>query len=182
MLMMQFNIQANITLFGVASQSSTNNGGVASHAIDDNVESITETSGNDVETWWKLDLRTVSSIAEVVIYNRGDCCSDRILGFHLLIWYEGEVVYSSENEDPDESSTIKDIYSFSLTGVKRADEVKILIPGANKVLSIAEVQVYGSENVRFHSLLNNLYYVFKSAQYLRINLLFISFLGEYDWN
>merc|ERR1712038_1162038 len=146
-------LPVNIALLGEASQSSTAHGAVASRAIDDNTDgiwqndSVTHTSGNDAETWWKLNLRTVSSISEVVIYNRSDCCSNRILNFVLIVRYEGQDVYSSEIEDPDESSTDKEMYSFSLSEVKMADEVEIALPGANRILSLAEVQVYGSEDV-----------------------------------
>merc|ERR1712012_850090 len=129
-----------------------NHGGIASRAIDDNTDgtwqndSVTHTSGNDAETWWKVHLRTVSSISEVVIHNRNDCCSYRILDFHLIIRYEGAVVYSSEISDPDQSKTDKEMYSY-LTELKLADEVEIALPGANRILSLAEVQVYGSEDV-----------------------------------
>jgi len=138
----------------VASQSSTNHGGVASRAIDDNTDgiwqndSVTHTSGNTSETWWRLNLRAISSISEVIIYNRSDCCSYRILGFQLIIWFEGEVVYSSETEDPDQSSIDKSIYQFDISEVDQADEVEIVLPGTNRVLSLAEVQVFGIEQIQ----------------------------------
>merc|ERR1712134_58707 len=78
-----------------------------------------------------------------------DCCSERILGFELIVRYEGVSVYSSETEDPDQSSTNAPIYRFDLSGVDLADEVEIRITGTNRILSLAEVQVFGREQMSF---------------------------------
>merc|ERR1712232_34054 len=142
---------ANIAIHGRASQSTTRNGGVASRAIDNNTNgfwqfnSVTHTD-LDVNPWWKVNLRTVSSIFEIIVFNRSDsCCSDRILGFELIVRFEDTVLYNSKTEKPDETNVNKDKYVFEISGVNRATEVEIILPGANRVLSIAEVQVLGIE-------------------------------------
>merc|ERR1712232_1044951 len=144
---------ANIAIHGRASQSTTRNGGVASRAIDNNTNgfwqfnSVTHTD-LDVNPWWKVNLRTVSSIFEIIVFNRSDsCCSDRILGFELIVRFEDTVLYNSKTEKPDETNVNKDKYVFELSGVNRATEVEIILPGANRVLSIAEVQVLGVEEI-----------------------------------
>ena len=95
--------------------------------------------------WWKVNLRRPSSISQVFVYNRSDCCPDRILNFELIVRYEDTVVYSSKTRAPDESSTAKGIYTFNITDVTQATEVEISLSGEDRILSIAEVQVFGTE-------------------------------------
>jgi len=87
--------------FGTARQSSTGYGGVASRAIDGvtdgnwfrkvrpfniSVSSVTSTSNdtvggpNDSAPWLEIDLKAPRAVGEVVVYNRTDCCADRLSG------------------------------------------------------------------------------------------------------
>ncbi|MFT4542871.1 MAG: hypothetical protein ACI841_001612 [Planctomycetota bacterium] len=84
---------------GEASQSSVASGGDPARAIDGNTDgdypggSVTHTS-EDRDAWWELDLGELRMIDRVVIWNRTDCCGERLQGFslqlldkrHKLIW------------------------------------------------------------------------------------------------
>jgi hypothetical protein len=35
--------------------------------------------------WWMVDLERVHTVVSVAIYNRGDCCQDRLVGAHMLL-------------------------------------------------------------------------------------------------
>merc|ERR1719399_2080996 len=65
------------------SQSSTGYGGGASRAVDGNTSgnwghsSCTHTNKNSNE-WWKVELGAQYSIDKVVVWNRSDCCADRL--------------------------------------------------------------------------------------------------------
>lgn len=73
-----------------ASQSSTASGGVASRAVDGNTDghfaynSVSHTN-SQLEAWWQVDLGSSFSLAEVEIWNRTDCCMDRLSNFYLFV-------------------------------------------------------------------------------------------------
>merc|ERR1739842_137673 len=80
----------NLALYKVASQSTTyiqpDNAYSwdASKAVDDDINTGIHTirrTGN----WWIVDLGTLCTITSVIIYNRRDCCQDRLDGAILSI-------------------------------------------------------------------------------------------------
>ena len=74
-----------------ATQSSTAHNGVAGRAIDGNTDgvyarsSVTHTAENDKQSWWEVDLGAVREIYHVKLFNRTDCCTDRLRNFNILI-------------------------------------------------------------------------------------------------
>ncbi len=68
---------------GKATQSSIGSDGDPARAIDGNKDQIY--TGNSVthtttenNPWWQVDLGGVKDIGRIVVYNRGDCCGDRL--------------------------------------------------------------------------------------------------------
>jgi hypothetical protein len=98
-----------ISLRGKAKQVSMASGGVASRAIDGittggySDKSVTHTqAGNFV--WWELDLGSQQAITKIVLYNRTDCCSERINPARVLLLngakevvWQGAVVSNSSS-------------------------------------------------------------------------------------
>jgi len=84
----------NLALHKPASQSSTVSGGAPERAVDGNTDgvynnnSVTHTNA-DALAWWQVDLGAVTDIGEVIIYNRTDCCSDRLSNFDVRISNDG---------------------------------------------------------------------------------------------
>lgn len=76
------------------SQSSTLNGGGASRAVDGKTDgdwnngSVTHTNF-ELGPWWQVDLGAMTSIGEVVLYNRTDCCSTRLADFDVQLSNDG---------------------------------------------------------------------------------------------
>ncbi|MCP3976353.1 MAG: hypothetical protein GY720_17855 [bacterium] len=76
----------------VATQSSTFPGSYGPElAIDGNVSgtdldvhSITQTNF-DVEAWWELDMLSSIQVDRVMLWNRTDCCADRLADFYLFV-------------------------------------------------------------------------------------------------
>ena len=70
---------------GTASQSSEEYGGEAGRAIDGNKEqafsedSVTHTKVENYP-WWQLDLGQPAMVGKIKIWNRSDCCGDRLEG------------------------------------------------------------------------------------------------------
>ncbi|RME05412.1 MAG: hypothetical protein D6816_08940 [Bacteroidetes bacterium] len=108
--------------------------------------SITHTNYED-NPWWEVDLGKVYDISAIKIYNRADCCWQRLQNFYVMV-SEKPIAASSTSEmqyvkgplgftGPDEK--VKE-----LNGNARGQYVRIFIQGSNQILSLAEVEVFGS--------------------------------------
>lgn len=68
-------------------QGSTHGWGISELAVDNNVDgnyfnqSVTHTLS---ENWWEVDLGGIKDIKEVQIWNRTDCCEDRLRDYYIL--------------------------------------------------------------------------------------------------
>ncbi len=80
----------NLALNQPAEQSSTYGNGVAGLSVDGNRTGSDPWSADlqhttvEFQPWWQVDLGEVSSIEEVVIYNRTDCCAGRLNNFYIM--------------------------------------------------------------------------------------------------
>ena len=105
---------------GVALQSSTGWGGVASRAIDGNTNgnygsnSVQHT--NDSDPWWQVTLPSPANLDSVHIWGRTDCCASRLNDFDLVI---------------KDASNVE-IYRQQHTGVGTE-------PGSNRLISLASL-------------------------------------------
>ena len=93
----------NIATGGVASQSATEGGAMAGRAIDGNTSgdfaqgSGTHTPASEAP-WWELDLGKSQSVEQVTVWNRTDCCGDRLNNFTLqLLDRRREVLFERKN-------------------------------------------------------------------------------------
>jgi hypothetical protein len=73
-----------------AAQSSVANGGEASRAVDNNIDtlwgggSVTHTN-DEAYPWWMVDFGRQVKISGLRVYNRGDCCQEYLQGFTVYI-------------------------------------------------------------------------------------------------
>jgi hypothetical protein len=134
-----------------ASQSSTAYGGDASKAIDGSTNgafysgSLTHTEENTLNPWWMLNLNSVNTVNKINIWNRTDCCSERLSDFYVFF---SETPFSSY--DPAvllANSSVWNYFHKGPAGEKASIDVNkvgqyllILIPGT-KTLALAEVEV-----------------------------------------
>ncbi|XP_068136063.1 uncharacterized protein [Hyperolius riggenbachi] len=142
-------IDANVALYGVASQSSIYRGeSSANKAIDGNLDthfdadSCTHTS-NEVSPWWRVALKQPHKISKVIITNRGDCCWDRLTGASILI---GNSLENNGNNNPScaEISTIQNSGALTFQCNDMVGQyVNIIIRGKQQYLTLCEVQVFG---------------------------------------
>jgi len=106
-------------------------------------QSCTHTNRNGKQTWWAVDLGKYYDITEVTVYNRKDCCSERLSNFvvEVLDQHEKEVgtCGNGGNMARVESKTIK--CATALTG----QFVVIYLPTPN-YLTLCEVKVKGTES------------------------------------
>lgn len=86
------NAQTNLAPAGVASKSSNfQNSYFATRAIDGNRNgalnnnSVASTAGSTTTDYWQVDLGSSNAINAVNIYNRTDCCGNRLANVWVLL-------------------------------------------------------------------------------------------------
>lgn len=87
--------------------------------------------------WWRVDLDQDYAVEEIVIWNRTDCCSERLRNFTVTLWDDGTQVWSgvwAQSGGPAPST------SFLLGAVGDAVMVQL---NRQDYLHMAEVQVFG---------------------------------------
>jgi hypothetical protein len=145
----------NLATSGTASQSTTDWGGVSERAIDGNTnglwwnDSVTSTDHNFANSWWEVDLGQLSTISEIVLWNRTDGWGDRLNNFEIFL--DGVILFSTASSP---FSVPAPSFSFSVGGLdgQTVRIQKFADTGGNgidpdgtggSILSLAEVQVFG---------------------------------------
>ena len=78
-----------------ATQSGTGFGGDASRAVDGNTNgafgagSVSHTATDGPDQWWQVDLEEALNIGYVVLFNRSDCCADKLHDFTVRVSTDG---------------------------------------------------------------------------------------------
>lgn len=133
---------ANLALNKTATQSTDPGwGGPASKAVDGNTDgnwlngSVTHTN-YDNQAWWQVDLGSLQWVQNVELWNRTDCCPERLSNFNVILLDASQTVVSSVNV-PGNGGTPSTV---QINGTARY--VKVQLVGTN-YLSLAEVRVMG---------------------------------------
>ncbi|XP_060134164.1 uncharacterized protein LOC118089696 [Zootoca vivipara] len=124
----------------------------ASKAIDGNCDgnffhgSCTHTNA-EKEPWWHVDLGEQFAISTVVVKNREDCCSERLLGAEIRV---GDSVADHGKSNPL-CGNITDPRRGSFTSLNchwlKGRYVSVNLPGEASTLTLCEVEVYGTKLV-----------------------------------
>ena len=143
----------NLAAGKAASQSSTIIGAAASNAVDGNTDgnfghaSVTH-SNVEANAWWQVDLGASANISSVVVWNRTDCCMERLSDFWVFL---SDTPFSA-SDTPAILQTRAGVWMGRQTGT--TDSATFLATGAHaryvrvqlsatNYLSLAEVQVFG---------------------------------------
>lgn len=132
------------------SQTSTDFGGESSRAVDGDSDgnfdhgSVTHTKQED-NPEWHVSIEP-GSIESITIFNRTDCCSDRLRGAE--VW-----IRRFSLDKWERVATLKKVaptYKIHVGTTTRGpyEEVKIVLPGRARFLSLAEVSVTGYRLLR----------------------------------
>ncbi|CAH1276936.1 LPA, partial [Branchiostoma lanceolatum] len=145
----------NVALGKTAFQTSTlAYRGAASLAVDGNsaanyhAGSCTHTAhmpGEDTPSWW-VDLGQSYVVDRVVIFNRQDCCSDRINPFNVHIGDSDQVNSNPKCGGDHQINVNQPSISISCQGMK-GRYVGVRLPGPLRVLTLCEVQVFSAHIV-----------------------------------
>jgi len=138
----------NVALRKPARQSSTPS--LEAHAglaVDGNLDgdyhagSVTHTY-KQRNPWWEVDLKKLYTIEYIHVYNREDCCKDRLAGFNVSIYNGNTLKFSKtmpRNKTPDYETIIE-------VPKVQGNKVKVSIPeipGRTEHLTLTEVEVIG---------------------------------------
>ena len=134
---------SNLALSGVATQVSTDYGGDASRAIDNNTDgsygnnSVTHTESNESAAWWEVYLGAEKNIGDINIFNRtGRNYGDRLSDFTVsVIDINGNTTFSQVVTTAPNPSLIVDASGAI------GNKVKIQLNESGP-LSLAEIQVF----------------------------------------
>ena len=109
-------------------------------AVDGDINNFTHTETNTSPSWWRVDLGDVYDINQIVIYNRQNCCPDRLSGSQVMIG----VLDSDDSNDYEEVFTLDNGLQQDRTGLTVRGRYVMVYQSGTSVLSLGEVQVYGS--------------------------------------
>ncbi|KAH1178477.1 hypothetical protein KIL84_012179 [Mauremys mutica] len=106
--------------------------------------SCSHTQGES-DPWWNVDLGSRYSVSTVIVKNREDCCGERLKGAQIHV---GDSKDGQGKQDPI-CGTITDTTPGSLSTIscdgRKGRYVTITIPGRVEVLTLCEVEVYGTQ-------------------------------------
>jgi hypothetical protein len=146
----------NLALAKSASQSSViSYTAVPYKAVDGNTDgnfddgSVTQTSLN-ANAWWQVDLGASSTVTSIVIWNRTDCCGDRLSDYWVFLSdtpfgvMDTPATLQSRAGTWSSHQTVAPHPSATITVPSAAGRyVRVQLSGTN-YLSLAEVQVMGT--------------------------------------
>ncbi|NNE98364.1 MAG: phosphatidylinositol-specific phospholipase C domain-containing protein [Pyrinomonadaceae bacterium] len=141
------NGQRNLAIGKITKQSSTyGSGGDSSRAVDGirngNFfrKSVTHTN-EQKGAWWYVDLGAIYNISEIRIYNRTDCCLDRLKDFRIVV--SDRLPSSTVRGTPFGYIQSTKTSPIILKNNKRGRYITIY-KNTRGILSLAEVEVYGT--------------------------------------
>ena len=143
----------NLAQNKAATQSSTAYDGAPTRAVDGNTNgnwsgsSLTHTDYQS-NAWWQVDLGAVANLAQITLWNRTDCCAERLSNFYLFVSttdmagrsYSDLLNDSSvwRQHTPGQAPT-----QLTIPAAVNGRYVRVQLAGGN-YLSLAEVQVWES--------------------------------------
>ncbi|MBU1879076.1 MAG: DUF11 domain-containing protein, partial [Chloroflexi bacterium] len=142
----------NVARGRTATQSSTWSSGTADRAVDGNADgnyshnSVTATN-REQYAWWQVDLSRIQWLDAIQLWNRTDCCGDRLSNFYVFV---SDAPFASNN--PNTLLGDPNVWNYHVTGQggrpttvipnRTGRYVRVQLVGTNN-LSLAEVQVWG---------------------------------------
>ncbi len=137
----------NLALNRPASQSSDFSGIIASFANDGNTSNFSHTESNGA-AWWEVDLGSINNISHINVWNREDCCANRLEAYQIFV---SDVPFVSKDIVETASQNGNGVYFQEAIAQRPTRQnigrtgryVRIQLSGTN-FLHLAEVEVFGT--------------------------------------
>jgi len=146
-------VSTNVAKGKAAAQSSTHATQAASRAVDgnqsgDNVLDSVSHTNSESQAYWQVDLGSAANLSEIVLWNRTDCCADRLANFHVLVSdtpFSGTSLARAQGTPGVTGLHFAGVMGqtgrFALSRTGRY--VRVQLEGTN-YLQLAEVEVFGA--------------------------------------
>ncbi len=130
------------------------NQGQPERAVDGNTDgswgnnSVTHTAEPETEAWWQADLGASRQLGEIALWNRTDCCSDRLSDYYVFV-SEQPFAHDSVAEtlaQPGVQAFHQEAAAGRPTRLPvdvTGRYVRVQLTSGSNPLSLAEVQVFG---------------------------------------
>lgn len=147
------NTPSNLALGKSTNQSSTHQEAESSRAVDGDTngeywsgQSVSLTPWS-IQPWWEVDLEEISSIDEIKIWNRTDCCNQFLKEFYVMV---SDFPFESDDLDQNlNQATVTSFYFEEVAGFPSAQTlevegryVRIQMSGSG-FMGLAEVEIFG---------------------------------------
>ena len=125
---------------------------VAGYAVDGNTDGYflnksTTHTRYEQGAWWQVDLGSKKNIKQILIYNRTDCCVNRLSNYQVSISNKADFSTHTYQQDFHVAPNPKKIIQLDASG-KQGRYVRIQLLDSD-YLSLAEVQVMGVGPLHF---------------------------------
>ncbi|MFF1914703.1 alpha-L-fucosidase [Streptomyces sp. NPDC058239] len=147
----------NLAFGAAATQSSTAYGGAAERATDGNHNgdyggNSTSHTALETQPWWETDLGAMRKLNKVVVWNRSDCCTDRLSNFWVLV--SDKPIKAGGLDEARAQEGVSSWKVGTLNGPsadvtlnRPARYIRVQLEGTN-YLALAEVQAFGNQVIR----------------------------------
>jgi alpha-L-fucosidase len=143
----------NAALGTPATQKSVGWGGLPGRAVDGRTDgaffngSVTHTAEPESEAWWQTDLGASKPIKQISIWNRTDCCSQRLSDYYVMV---SDTPFTSDSL----TATLAQpgVHAYHQTAMAKSPEritpdisgryIRVQLASKTDPLSLAEVQVF----------------------------------------
>ena len=147
--------RTNVALHRPATQVSTGYGGTADRAVDGNTDgnfahgSVSHTN-TPAQPWWQVDLGSSQAIHDITVWNRTDCCAERLTDFYVLV--SDEPFTSDSLDETLQQPGVRSFHHAGPAGTRvsipvatAGRHVRIQLSSQNTSLHLAEVQVFAED-------------------------------------
>ncbi len=141
----------NLARSGTATQSSTFGGTSEAWRANDGITdgdyhhlSVSHTEIGDPAPWWQVDLGGTSAISRIVLWNRTDCCGDRLSNFNVTVLDESRSEVFAGAYFTDGNGSFAESFAIDLPRNTKGRHVRITLgPSSSdlRILALAEVEV-----------------------------------------
>ncbi|XP_070544790.1 plasminogen-like isoform X2 [Ptychodera flava] len=141
----------NVAQNSKATQSSTNSRGEADLAVDGDINGVysqrscTHTD-LEMEPWWRVNLQMQYDVHKVVLFNRKDCCEERLLNAQVRVGFDTNILNNQvcgSTVTEEQISTDQGIVITCDSPIS-GQYVSVQLLGTENYLTLCEVQVFAA--------------------------------------
>ena len=109
------------------------------------------------QPWWQVDLGLQADLSHIKLWNRTDCCADRLSNFYVIVSDSDMLGNTLDQLQALASAATPNVYMQYISSLNGEDMlnvplnnmdgryIRVQLTGSEHSLTLAEVQVYGKE-------------------------------------